>query len=162
VVTELLSAYDVAATVLDLAGVDSSDFTSGPGTSFAGLLTEIASDAPSHDRPIVVFDEYGPVRMIRTRDWKYVHRYPHGPHELYDLSADRDERMNLVDDPVYAQRVAAMRRDMHGWFTLYTVPDADGALLPVAGAGQNRPLGDDPLGAFTPPNWDGAATGTSS
>jgi choline-sulfatase len=162
VVTELLSAYDVAATVLDLAGVDSSDFTSGPGTSFAGLLTEIAGDAPSHDRPIVVFDEYGPVRMIRTRDWKYVHRYPHGPHELYDLSADRDERMNLVDDPVYAQRVAAMRRDMHGWFTLYTVPDADGALLPVAGAGQNRPLGDDPLGAFTPPNWDGAATGTSS
>ncbi len=45
---------------------------------------------------IVVFDEYGPVRMIRTREWKYVHRYPYGPHELYHLAGDPGERMALV------------------------------------------------------------------
>ncbi len=39
----------------------------------------------------MVFDEYGLVRMIRTREWKYVHRYPYGPHELYDLTRDPDE-----------------------------------------------------------------------
>ena len=26
--------------------------------------------------------------MIRTQEWKYVHRYPYGPHELYDLVND--------------------------------------------------------------------------
>ena len=28
-------------------------------------------------------DEYGANRMIRTKEWKYIHRYPYGPHELY-------------------------------------------------------------------------------
>ena len=47
---------------------------------------------------VVVYDEYGPVRMVRTKEWKYVHRYPYGPHELYDLVNDPDEKHNLIDD----------------------------------------------------------------
>ena len=54
--------------------------------------------------PIVVFDEYGPVRMVRTSQWKYVHRYPDGPHELFDLvqrsrRADEPRRRSVRDIP---------------------------------------------------------------
>lgn len=44
----------------------------------------------------------GTVRMIRTRAWKYIHRHPYGPHELYDLAIDPWETVNLVEDPARA------------------------------------------------------------
>ena len=44
----------------------------------------------------MVFDEYGPVRMIRNTEYKYIHRYPYGEHEFYDLKADPDENINLI------------------------------------------------------------------
>ena len=170
VVTELLSAYDLAATVLELVGLDPAPFEAGPGQSFAELLGASPSaggegNAQNPDdggRPtgtgepaVVVFDEYGPVRMIRSMDWKYVHRYPHGPHELYDLAADPEERVNLVAQGAHAARVAAMRTQLHEWFERHCVPGLDGRWLPVAGAGQTAPVQQDPFGAFTPPNWDG-------
>jgi len=34
--------------------------------------------------------------MIRTREWKYLHRYPHGPHERYDLVIRPGKRVSLV------------------------------------------------------------------
>jgi len=70
--------------------------------SFASLLRGEAFEPNEH---LVVFDEYGPVRMIRSQDWKYVHRYPYGPHELYDLRNDPGETHNLIQKP--AQRVIA-------------------------------------------------------
>ncbi len=160
VVTELLSAYDLAATILELAGMDHRPFEDGPGQSFAELLGGLPPAAG--DRAVVVFDEYGPVRMIRSTDWKYVHRYPHGPHELYDLVADQDERVNLVDQPAYAARVSAMRSQLQEWFQQHAVPGLDGSWLPVAGAGQTASVLDDPLGAFTPPTWDGTDTAGGS
>ncbi|MBR7839697.1 sulfatase-like hydrolase/transferase [Actinospica durhamensis] len=101
---ELLSQYDVLPTLVDYLALDSApatysadghaaDRTDLPGRSFTDLLDGSTprprpglptATEPERDR-VVVYDEYGPVRMIRTADWKYVHRYPHGPHELYDL-----------------------------------------------------------------------------
>ncbi|WP_309128205.1 sulfatase-like hydrolase/transferase [Microbacterium sp.] len=150
----LLSAYDLPATLLDLLGLDAGPFESGPGRSFAGMLR--GEDTDEAERPVVVHSEYGPVRMIRTGDRKYVHRHPYGPHELYDLTTDPRERDNLVDDPARADEIARMRRMLRDWFAAYSVADADGQSLPVFGAGQIRPLDDDPLGAFALPAWDGA------
>lgn len=117
----------------------------------------------------MVYDEYGPVRMIRTQELKYVHRHPHGPHELYDLAADPGERMNLMHDAAPHPALPGLRAQLAGWFEQHGVPEFDGAALPVAGAGQHRPLyaagpgpsgetgsSPDPLRAFTGPNWDGA------
>jgi len=151
VIDDLLSGYDFAATLLDLAGLDAAPFESGPGQSFAPLLR----GEPSPERAVVVHDEYGPVRMIRTVDRKYVHRYPHGPHELYDLAADPGERENLVDDPSHAHDLRALRGQLDAWFEAHGDPARDGARLPVAGAGQTDTLDVDPLASFTPPNWDG-------
>jgi arylsulfatase A-like enzyme len=152
----LLSAYDLPATLLELLGLDPEPFQTGPGRSFAGMLRgEPPADQPD-ERAIVVHTEYGPVRMIRTADRKYVHRHPYGPHELYDLTADPGERTNLAADPAYADEVARLRRMLSDWFVRNSTKDADGAALPVTGAGQISPLDDDPLGAFGAPAWDGA------
>ncbi|WP_207344977.1 sulfatase-like hydrolase/transferase [Arthrobacter sp. E3] len=160
---ELFSAYDVPATILELAGLEPAPFETGPGTSFAALLQAPDGTAEANERAenaVVVYDEYGPVRMIRTHTHKYVHRYPHGPHELYDLAADPGERHNLMNDDGVHPALVGLRSRMAGWFSQHGVPEFDGAALPVAGAGQHSPLHSpaglpDPLGAFTGPNWDG-------
>ncbi len=147
---ELVSAYDLAATLLDLAGLPTAPFADGPGSSFAGAVRGAPTDTPR--AAVVVFDEYGPARMIRTERWKYVHRYPFGPHELYDLTSDPLESLNLITVPDYANRVADLRRQMHEWFARHTEARFDGSALPVSGGGQTAPLADDPLAAFRP--WD--------
>ncbi|MGD2175564.1 MAG: sulfatase-like hydrolase/transferase, partial [Candidatus Brocadiaceae bacterium] len=95
-VTEaLMSQYDFAPTLLDYLGMPALEDEWLPGRSFVPVWTG-QTDEVRED--VVVFDEYGPVRMIRTREWKYVHRYPNGPHELYNLQEDPDERENLAED----------------------------------------------------------------
>ncbi|WP_406136122.1 sulfatase-like hydrolase/transferase [Streptomyces sp. NBC_01089] len=151
---ELLSAYDFAATLMECAGLDPEPYEQGPGSSFAGLLLgDEPEGRPAPSRPVVVYDEYGPVRMIRTTDWKYVHRYPYGPHELYDLAADPGERVNLAGDPAHSGRIGALRQRLDTWFLEHGEPERDGSRLPVTGAGQSAPLDGDPTGAFDAPDW---------
>ncbi len=143
---ELLSGYDLAPTLREACGVAEPEDPLAPGRSFWPLLRGQGSGG--HER-VVVHDEYGPVRMIRTREWKYVHRHPHGPHELYHLGSDPGERCNLADDLAHA----AVRGDLAGrlatWFAEHSVPERDGAALPVTGAGQHRPVrADSGLTAF--------------
>lgn len=130
---ELLSQYDIRPTLLELAGIEDAEAEALPGTSFAPVLTG-EEEGPRED--VVVFDEYGPTRMIRTREWKYVRRYPFGPNELYDLVTDPDEASNLVDDADYAGRVAQLRGRMERWFESYADPEVDGVREAVTGYGQ--------------------------
>ena len=90
---------------------------------------------PERDH-VVVFDEYGPVRMIRTRAWKYVHRYPYGPHELYDLVNDPGETRNLIADAAQQARRVELEADLEAWFARYVDPRLDGTKEPVTGKGQ--------------------------
>src|SRR3954466_3088393 len=69
----LLSGYDMVPTLLDYVNVRHDDTRPKPGRSFRTILDGGGNMASA---PIVVYDEYGPVRMVRTADWKYVHRYP--------------------------------------------------------------------------------------
>ncbi len=90
--------------------------------------------------------------MIRTREWKYVHRYPYGPHELYDLVNDPGERSNLVEDRSRKALIANMRLQMSAWFDRYVLPGLDGARFPVTGGGQAAKVGEGQCGegAFFP------------
>lgn len=130
---DLLSHYDLMPTLLDYAGIDLADADQLPGRSFAPLLQE--QPLPPRER-VVVFDEYGPVRMIRAREWKYVHRYPYGPNELYDLVNDPDEEHNLAGDAGHRSRMEALRGEMQDWFQQYADPRVDGTREPVTGKGQ--------------------------
>lgn len=138
VVDALLSHYDIMPTLLGYLGFEVPNAEMLPGRSFAGYLR--GHSEPGHDA-VVVFDEYGPVRMIRTRKWKYVHRYPYGPHELYHLEDDPNEEYNLVDDDTYRDRVIEMRARLQAWFVRYADPDRDGTKEPVTGKGQIERVG---------------------
>ena len=130
--THLLSHYDFLPTLLDYLAMPYQD-PGLPGKSFAALLRGEAYAGHEH---LVVFDEYGPVRMVRTQDWKYVHRYPYGPHELYDLRNDPDERDNLITDPAQHGTIEALKGELEAWFLQYVDPRIDGVREAVTGKGQ--------------------------
>ena len=131
---DMVSAYDLFPTLLELAGCSYEGKRSLPGKSFAGLLLDQEDDRG--ENAVVVFDEYGPVRMIRTRDWKYVHRYPYGKNELYDLQADPKEEHNLYGEEKWESKVIEMKKKMEGWFINYVDPEIDGTKEGVTGLGQ--------------------------
>ena len=138
----MMSQYDVMPTLLDYLGIEEPPHGAGgselPGTSFVPVLEGEAAEARED---VVVHDEYGPVRMIRTPEWKYVHRYPYGAHELYDLTADPDERNNLVDERSRRPLVDEMRGRLIRWFDRYVDPRLDGTRFPVSGLGQLDRIG---------------------
>ncbi|KAA5546310.1 sulfatase-like hydrolase/transferase [Roseiconus nitratireducens] len=82
---------DIAATLLELTGTKHpADAPEPPGQSF---LDQFASEVPSEPRTLWWYhDEH---RAIRQGDWKAV--APEGePWELYDLSTDRTESVDLA------------------------------------------------------------------
>ena len=130
---ELVSHYDFFETILDVAGVGYEPDDTQPGKSFAGLL----SGEKEHVRDnVVVFDEYGPCRMIRTREWKLVLRLPDGPDELYDLVNDPGEENNQINNPLYASVISELSAGLGEWFARYTDPRFDGSKENVTGSGQ--------------------------
>jgi choline-sulfatase len=139
----LLSGYDLFPTIVEHAGLTPAPeygeyLRTLPGRSFSPLLQ--GSREAARDR-IVVYDEYGPTRMVRTREWKYVHRYPYGPHELYHLEQDPSEETNRIADPGHRKKVNELGAMLEEWFLEYVDPERDGARLPVRGNGQLRPCG---------------------
>ena len=97
---------------------------------------------------VVVYDEYGPVRMVRTREWKYVHRYPDGPHELFDLARRSGRaREPRRRSPRIGATVGDAARAARRLVRAYVDPARDGAHKRVTGCGQ--------LG-LTPADGDGS------
>jgi arylsulfatase A-like enzyme len=133
VCSDLLSHYDLLPTLLEVAGLPERQAGALPGMSFAPLLRGEGLAGREH---VVVFDEYGPARMIRSREWKYIHRYPYGPHELYDLVNDPDETHNLVESPGHGALLKEMRGELTAWFVRHVDAAVDGAREPVTGKGQ--------------------------
>jgi choline-sulfatase len=130
---DLLGGYDVFPTLVEYLGVSHDPGRRKPGRSFKPLLEGQPFAA---DREVVVFDEYGPVRMVRTAEWKYVHRHPDGPHELFHLTNDPGERANLIADPMSAPMVATLKSRLEGWFAEFVNPLRDGSDKGVTGCGQ--------------------------
>lgn len=132
--TDMVSAYDVFPTIAELTGCTWDTDRALPGKSFAGILLDREMDRG--ENAVVVFDEYGPVRMIRTKEWKYVHRYPYGKNELYDLRTDPGEEHNLYGEEKWEAKAVEMKKRMEGWFLNYVNPEIDGTKEGVTGLGQ--------------------------
>jgi arylsulfatase A-like enzyme len=101
----MVSNYDFMPTVLSYLGLaDPRNLNpNSPGRDFSPTL--LGREQPDWDQR--VFYEMENVRAIRTTTAKYVHRHADGPHELYDLTADSGEMMNL-----YGQRQADLQREL--------------------------------------------------
>ena len=138
----MMSQYDFMPTLLQYLDLPPVEGERLPGTSYAPVW--LGGEEQPRDE-VVVYDEYGPVRMIRTRDWKYVHRYPYGPHELYDLRKDPNERENLIGESAHRSRAEEMAGRLREWFDRYVDPRRDGVYCPVSGKGQAEKIdGDHP------------------
>ena len=132
--SDLLSHYDLMPTILEFAGVSPSEkLEDRPGASFVSSVTGQPRQTP---KPVVVHDEYGQTRMIRTASKKYVHRYPSGPNEFWDLDNDPEETVNQIDNPVFSKEISKLRSQLEKWFKLYTEPDRDGSRQNGKGRGQ--------------------------
>jgi len=129
----LYSHYDFLPTLLDYLGFENPEAAILPGRSFAPVWR--GEDDPGREN-VVVYDEYGPVRMIRSREWKYIHRYPYGPHELYSLQEDPEEKHNRLEDPGCQGFLTELRGQLDEWFTGYADPRRDGVKEAVRGRGQ--------------------------
>jgi len=140
----MLSAYDFMPTLLDYVGLENPGADRLPGHSF---VPNLFGDSGS-ELPVVVFDEYGPVRMIRSKEYKYIHRYPYGPNELYNLKTDPDEDTNLFDDEKSKDIVVEMKKMLDQWFYRYVDPELDGTKEAVLGGGQKDLAGLKGKGSF--------------
>ncbi len=119
----MVSAYDFFPTLLDYVGLPLPEGRGLPGKSFLPVLH---GERETLNDKVVIFDEYGPVRMIRTEEWKYVHRYPEGPHDLFHLTEDPDERTNLAEDQAHNKTKGELKAEMEAWFARYVTPEHDG------------------------------------
>ena len=110
---------DTFHTICELAGVELPKDEVFAGKSYAPVL---------RGRGLVWdntrYGEYGDLRMIRDKQWKLVWRYPDGPHDLFDLSADPDERHNI-----FAQQpevVSQLKARLDAYYARHESPGKSG------------------------------------
>lgn len=118
----LVSNYDFVPSVLSYLGLGDKmpQQPKSPGRDFSPIL---------RGEPVAwentVFYEMETVRAIREERWKCVRRHPDGPHELYDMQADPQERFNLYGQPgTEAVRDGLIRR-LDAFFASYADPQYD-------------------------------------
>lgn len=141
---KMVSHYDIFPTIIDMCGINYCLDDSFPGNSFKDII----SGDNSAEEAIVVLDEYGPNRMIRTATRKYVHRYPYGPNQYFDLENDPNETTNLIDVMEYQCEIDELKFRLEKWFLNYVDSNLDGVYSNCNGLGQmkrlNRDLGENP------------------
>ena len=130
----LAGGYDLYPTLLSYAGIAPAPHSKRPGRDLCPLL--YGERQTVQDR-LVIYDEYGPLRMLRSSKWKYVHFLDGHPDLLYDLEEDPGELENLAGraDP---GRLRALRGMLEEWFDSHGEPDLARAARHVTGTGQNR------------------------
>ena len=127
---KLVGNYDVMPTLLNhlsLSEMKKPQEPASPGKSFEAEMKAGAPLARSaaHTTDDAVFYEFESLRCIRTNDWKYTHRYPNGPHELYDLQRDPDEFNNLHDNEPHAQIRDGLKKRLDTFYAKHALPKYD-------------------------------------
>jgi N-acetylglucosamine-6-sulfatase len=145
VVDRMVLTTDFAPSILDVAGLSMPE--TGHGRSWKGLA-QGQNDPAWRQGYVYMYNyerqfPYTPnVRALRTEHWKYI-RYPNAltPHksELYDLDADPDELVNLIDDSRHRSRIADMHAELDrqlkalgAWPDVMPIDEGIGQELPDA------------------------------
>ncbi|MEQ1824835.1 MAG: sulfatase-like hydrolase/transferase [Pirellula sp.] len=118
----LLSNYDFLPSVLGYFGLADKMPThpKSPGRDFSANLRgqEIAWDN-------CVYYEMDTCRAVRTNRWKLVLRHPDGPHELYDMQTDPQERFNQYGQTGTETTKKELQAKLHRFFEHYADPQYD-------------------------------------
>ena len=130
-VANLYSHYDILPTLREYLKLPAVEGL--PGISF---LKEMTSPVPNHDRTLCIMDEYGPVRMVRNRHYKLVWEPLTNRHQLYDLTADPDENINVFDHAEYHEVQQALLAELRQSFDCFALSPFDGQHLAPTGSGQ--------------------------
>ncbi|GDY89918.1 arylsulfatase A family protein [Bifidobacteriaceae bacterium MCC01971] len=136
-VSDHVSATGFMSTICELAGVDLADDPLRAGSSFANLARSGVDDA-KHES-VMVFDEYGGGRMVRSGDYKLIERYD-GPGELYHLGNDPEERENLYGTATHAHMQNELHDRLREWFAHHETAADSAWAHDVQGWGQLVPL----------------------
>lgn len=135
----MISGCDLHPTLLDFTGVAAPNDPFAAGRSFLPAVVGKQDPAERRDH-LVVYDEYGDTRMVRTDEWKFVFRGTDQPGELYALMDDPNERDNLFDDPARKTVRADLHILLQDWFATHVDPERDGLGMGVTGCGQAQPF----------------------
>lgn len=119
----LVSNYDFLPSVLGYLGLRDKQPKQPrlPGRDFSRVLK--GESLPAWDN--TVFYEMETCRAIREKRWKYVSRFPNGPHELYDMEADPQERFNLYGQPGTQAEITRLSVRLEAFFKDYADPKYD-------------------------------------
>jgi Arylsulfatase A and related enzymes len=112
---ELVSFYDVLPTLCDAVDIPEPTDRNLCGRSFLPLATNtpLPKDQPWRN---TVFGHFRNTEMARDARYKLVLRNNgEGPNELYDLSADPQERVNQFDNPMFLNTRNRLRRELDEW-----------------------------------------------
>jgi choline-sulfatase len=113
-----VSLVDILPTLAEIAGDGQAPAYAAP-LGGRSLLSHLAGQG-GHDE---VFGEYlaegaiAPIVMIRRRGLKFIHS-PADPDQLYDLTIDPMERINLAEDPAQATTVKSLRAEVAAHWSL--------------------------------------------
>ena len=126
IVNETVSLRDLAATIIDLAGVKAS--FSLPGSSLARYWRETAPTAPPGPKDpalsevvpglAINVDAYGlprkswPLGSLDDGNWSYIRREGNTHEELFHLTDDRHQERNLARDPAMRPILDQMRQTL--------------------------------------------------
>ncbi len=121
---EFVDHCDLFATLLEYGGVPLPDAALAyPGRSYLPLLT---NSCPVPDWKNEQFGEYGNLRMVRTRTHKLIRRYPDGPSELFDLTTDPRETVNLFGVLGQQEMIDSLTAALNASFARYEDPTKSG------------------------------------
>lgn len=120
---QIVTNYDFMPTLLSHMGLKSKvpKKPVSPGRDFSAIL----SGKQATDWDNTAFYEFENLRCVRTERWKYVHRHPNGPHELYDLQNDPDEFNNLVTDADHDSARKQLKQQLDQFYNRYAQPKYD-------------------------------------
>jgi arylsulfatase A-like enzyme len=126
VVTQAVSLRDVAATVVDIAGLRTGSPFHGESLSrfWNGSVPATSGEAARSDpvlSEVVPLQSFGPdsslwpeesrwpMIALTDGDWAYIRREKDGREELFELRSDAQEQHNLASEPAMQPRLEQMR-----------------------------------------------------
>lgn len=131
VIDDLVSHTDIFPTILDVCGIGGApDCLCG-----ASFLCALKGEKFERDH-VSVCSEYGAVRMIRDRRYKYIQNHIDGDDIFYDLMADSGETSNLIRAEAYLPEIERMKALMDEDFNRFSSFEHDGRFQFPEGMGQ--------------------------